>query len=176
MMIANFTEEEMARLPVSFALPTELKIKIADAVTLFGRIEGIIIETLWVIQQADLPAKKKIARTNAKEGLLKLEAYFTPPDEMGIGKARIWRLAAELAEERNLIAHGSWFVDAGGAAGVVWHSRFLESENFVGAELFPDWRFERFMKRAQFILEEFTHIRGILDPVPDADALTPTGN
>ncbi|MGJ0455054.1 MAG: hypothetical protein ACR65T_17775 [Methylocystis sp.] len=152
-----------------------MKIKIADAVTLFGRIEGIVVETLWVLQDADLALKKKIARINAKKGFQELKAFFTPPAEVGVEEAKIWGLAVDLAEERNLIAHGSWFVDATGAATVVWHSRFLESEDFVGAELFPDWRFERFMERGQFILEQFAHIRGILDPVLDGEGRAPTG-
>ncbi|MFH1555665.1 MAG: hypothetical protein ABII76_12505 [Pseudomonadota bacterium] len=166
-MSVEFTEEEMARLPVTFVLPTELKIRIADAVTLFGRIEGIVVETLWVLHGADLALKKKIARINAKKGFLELRDFFTLPPEVGVEEAKIWSLAIELAEERNLIAHGSWFIDATGAAAVVWHSRFLESEDFAGGELFPDWRFEQFIKRGEFILEQFAHIRGILDPLPD---------
>ncbi|MEP9377020.1 hypothetical protein ABLE91_09920 [Aquabacter sp. CN5-332] len=164
-MPIEFTENEMVRLPVSFDLPDGLKIKIAEAITIFSRIENMLIEILWSINNADLKAKKKIARINAKDGLMALRKFFKPPQNSEIVEAKIWDLANELADERNLIGHGTWFVDANGAATVVWHSKFLESDDFVGAEYFPNWRFERYMKRANFILEQLSYTRGILDPI-----------
>jgi hypothetical protein len=47
--------------------------------------------------------------------------------------------------ERNLIAHGVWMVDNKGRPLVVWHSKFLESDDFIGAEYFD---YARIVSRA----------------------------
>jgi hypothetical protein len=42
---------------------------------------------------------------------------------------------------------------------VLWHSKMVESEDFVTAESFDYWKFVRFMRRAMLLLETFTKFR-----------------
>jgi hypothetical protein len=39
---------------LSFELPVDLKCTIADCVTRFARLDTLIIETLWIAENADL--------------------------------------------------------------------------------------------------------------------------
>ena len=42
---------------------------------------------------------------------------------------------------------------------VLWHSKMLESGDFVTAEFFDYWRFDKFMSRARILLEHFHNWR-----------------
>ncbi len=78
-----------------------------------------------------------------------------------------WDALTELRQERNLIAHGVWMTRFGGdSAGelaapptglpmVLWHSKMLESGDFVTAESFDYWRFNKFMNRSRVMLDTF---------------------
>jgi hypothetical protein len=54
-------------------------------------------------------------------------------------------------------------IDAAGTVAVLWHSRFLESDDFVGAELFPLFRFDRFIRIADHSLKLFVEIRSMYE-------------
>jgi hypothetical protein len=98
---------------------------------------------------------------SAKNGFKALRGFFAGVTEAQ--ESRLWVTLDELTDERNLIAHGVWMTDATGAVAVVWHSRFLESENFVGAELFPAVRFEQFSQIATHSLSLFAQIRSMYE-------------
>jgi hypothetical protein len=69
--------------------------------------------------------KKKIAEDVGK-GWLALRGFFAGVAEAQ--ESRLWATLDGLTNERNLIAHGVWMIDATGAVAVIWHSRFLESD------------------------------------------------
>lgn len=153
----------------SFELPTRLKIAIADAVTIFSHIDCMVIESVWVLEQADLKRKKQIAKEHAAENIKFIRAIVE--EHMKLDIEPTWNALAELRQERNLIAHGTWSVrfggDTPGEVGalpeglpmVLWHSKMLESDDFVTAESFDYWRFEKFMKRAKLMLNTFQQFR-----------------
>jgi hypothetical protein len=82
-----------------------------------------------------------------------------------------WDALTELRQERNLMAHGVWTMRFGGDSAselaappsglpmVLWHSKMLESDDFVTAESFDYWRFDKFMKRASVLLNTFLQFR-----------------
>jgi hypothetical protein len=86
-----------------------------------------------------------------------------------------WDALDELRQERNLIAHGVWTMRFGGdSAGelaapptglpmVLWHSKMLESDDFVTAESFDYSRFDKFMGRARVLLNAFQQFRTMAD-------------
>jgi hypothetical protein len=64
-----------------------------------------------------------------------------------------------LGKERNLIGHGVWMWTNEERPLVVWHSKFLEEDDWVGAEFF-DWaRFDYFMKRATVLMNTFAQFK-----------------
>jgi hypothetical protein len=153
----------------SFDLPDRLKIAIADAVTIFARIDSMIIEGIWILEQADAKRRRQIAKEKAYENIKYVRSVVEQHMKLDIGST--WDALDELRQDRNLIAHGVWMVRFGGDTPgetanpptgvpmVLWHSKMLESEDFVTAESFDYWRFERFMKRAQLLLDTFTKFR-----------------
>ena len=87
----------------------------------------------------------------------------------------------EMRRERNLIAHGVWTIRFGGGsqgeaamppAGlpmVLWHSKMLESDDFVTAESFHFWRFDKFMDRARVLLNTFLQFRTMAENAIEAE-------
>jgi hypothetical protein len=71
-----------------------------------------------------------------------------------------WNALAAMRKERNLIARRIWMMRFGGDTPgetatpvtglpmVLWHSKMLESDDFVTAESFDYWKFKRFMDHA----------------------------
>src|ERR1700712_2117789 len=90
--------------PISFELPTDLKVRICDAITLFSRVESAALEAVWTPEHADLIRKKKIARMSAKNGFKALRGFFAGVTEAQ--ESRLWATLDGLTNERNLIAHG----------------------------------------------------------------------
>ena len=45
----------------------------------------------------------------------------------------------------------------------LWHSKMLESEDFVTAESFDYWRLDKFMKRARVLLNTFLQFRAMAE-------------
>jgi hypothetical protein len=74
----------------------------------------------------------------------------------------ILRVCCLLGKERNLIGHGVWMWTNENRPLVVWHSKFLESANWVGAEYY-DWsRFENFMRKATVLMNTFAEFKLML--------------
>jgi hypothetical protein len=153
----------------SFDLPDRLKAAIADAVTIFSRIDHAVIECIWVLEQADLKRKKQIAREHAHENIKFVRSVVE--EHMKLDIPETWDALAELRQERNLIAHAVWTMRFGGDSDgelaapptglpmALWHSKMLESEDFVTAESFDYWRFDKFMDRARVLLNTFLQFR-----------------
>lgn len=162
----------------SFDLPDRLKIAIAEAVTIFSHIDCMLIETVWALDQPDLKRKKQIAKEHAHENIKFIRSIVE--DHMKLDVSAMWDALAELRQERNLIAHGTWSVRFGGDTPgetatppegipmVLWHSKMLESDDFVTAESFDYWRFEKFMKRGRHLLNTFQQFKTMCEKAVEA--------
>ncbi len=141
----------------SFDLPDRLKIAIADAIVLYSRIESCCVEIIWELEQADLERKKQIAKAWGDQNfrLLKKAVGQIP----GAKTDKIWPALKVLTKERNLIGHGVWMWTNEERPLVVWHSKFLEENDWIGAEFF-DWaRFDYFMKQTTGLMNTFTQFK-----------------
>lgn len=130
----------------SFDLPDRLKIAIADAVTIFARIDSMIIEGIWVLEQADAKRRRQIAKEKAYENIEYVRGVVEQHMKLDIDET--WDALDVLRQDRNLIAHGVWMMRFGGDTPgetatpptgvpmVLWHSIMVESEDFVTAESF----------------------------------------
>lgn len=155
----------------SFELPDRLKLAIADAITVFSRVDHAVIECIWVLEQADLKRKKQIAKERAHENIKFVRSVVE--EHMKLDIPETWDAVDELRQERNLIAHGVWMMRFGGDSAdelvapptglpmVLWHSKMLESGDFVTAESFHYWRFDKFMDRARVLLNTFLQFRNM---------------
>jgi hypothetical protein len=144
----------------SFDLPVNLKCAIADCITLYSKIESCIVEIVWVLEEADLPRRIEIAKSWGDQNfkIVKRAVKSMPSADSD----EIWPTLKELQTERNLIGHGVWMVTDDGRPLVVWHAKFLESADWVGAEYF-DWRrFDHFLARGQVLLKAFTEFKALL--------------
>jgi hypothetical protein len=141
----------------SFDLPDRLKIVIADAIVLYSRIESCCVEIIWELEQADLERKKQIAKAWGDQNfrLLKQAVDQIP----GAKTDKIWPALKSLTKERNLIGHGVWMWTNEGRPMVVWHSKFLEEDDWIGAEYFDWMRFDHFMKRATVLMNTFAQFK-----------------
>jgi hypothetical protein len=158
----------------SFELPDRRKLAIADAIVLYSRIESCCIEIIWEIEQPDLARKQELAKNWGEQNfkLLRKAVEGLP----GAKTDRIWPTLKALGKERNLIGHGVWMWTSEERPLVVWHSKFLESEDWVGAEYY-DWsRFDSFMKKATVLMNTFAQFKLMLVRANDAaKAKSPDG-
>ncbi len=135
---------------LSSALPEWVRLAIADAVVVFGRIEQEIIEISWILTDANLKQKLKLTKGSATDKFVAaLESVERT--EAGLKLDALKEGFRGLADERNLIVHGAWTM-ADAKPWVVWH-KFLEDDDSIIGEFFERWRFERFMTKARHILE-----------------------
>jgi hypothetical protein len=102
----------MPGLAWSGELPFELKVAIAEAVTLFSRIDDMVIRVLWAGEMADLKRRKQIMKNRSFTNLEYLEA-FVKAHLGGIEIPETWAALAALRQERNMIAHGVWGMSEG---------------------------------------------------------------
>lgn len=145
----------------SFDLPDRLKCAIADCITLYARIESCVVETLWVLEEADLERRREIARAWGKENAKMIRKVIDAIP--GAAADELWLTLSDLREQRNLIGHGVWMIANDGRPMVVWHARFLESAEWVGAE-FYDWRrFDYFLERAEVVLKTFAEFKDLVE-------------
>jgi hypothetical protein len=145
---------------LDWRLPDWVKIAMSDCIVLFGRMEQEIVEVVWLLKEADVAARVKIAREPASKnfefliGELKKasgETFDTLSD--GFDK---------LARERNLMAHGAWWIVDGTRPWVVWH-KFIEDDGSVIGEYFEKHRFEHFMTKTQVIYDTCRMFHGMLE-------------
>jgi hypothetical protein len=141
-------------------LPEWLKLSIADAVVLFGRMEQEIIEIAWVLDDAGLKQKLKLARMPATENFIAVIESVEHHEE-GLQLDALKDGFRGLADERNLMVHGAWNM-ADSKPWVVWH-KFLEDDESVIGEFFEKWRFERFMVKGQHILAMLRQFHDMLE-------------
>lgn len=153
----------------SFELPTKLKAAIADAITIWSRIDMAVLEINWVVQSADANQKRKLAKQKTWQNFRDFKNYMQLPN-VGVDFDTLWRTVDRLTDERHLIAHGSWMIVDDTRPLVVWH-KYLENNDTVIGEYFDYSRFERFMSSAQKLMEMVTTIKiftenGMANPPP----------
>lgn len=153
----------------SLMLPERLRLAIADAIVIFSRIDNAIIESIWVLEQADYKRKKQIAKEHAHENIKFVRGVVEEHLKLQIEPT--WNALDKMRQERNLIAHGVWMMRFGGDSPgekadppvglphVLWHSKMLENDTDVVAEAFDFWRFDRFMQHAEVLLNTFRQFK-----------------
>ncbi len=133
----------------SSEIPDHVRLAIADAVIVFGRIEQELIEIAWMLSSADLKQRLKVARTPTTENFIAIiEAVEQTQPGLILGALKT--TARQLADDRNLMVHGAWTM-TDDKPWVVWH-KFAEDTDSVIGEHFERWRFEKFMTKALHIL------------------------
>ena len=145
---------------LSVEIPDQVKLTIADAVIVFGRIEQELIEIAWVLSDADLKQRLKIARTPTTDNFVAIiEAVERA--QTGVNLDALKATARQLADDRNLMVHGAWTM-TDDKPWVVWH-KFAEDKDSVIGEHFEPWRFERFMTKALHILGMLRQFHDVLE-------------
>jgi len=149
---------------LSLELPEWVKLSIADAVVLFGRIEQEVIEISWVLTDAGLKERLKVARNPATDNFIAI----IDSAERSWGHLTLDTLKdgfRELANDRNLIVHGAWTM-TDEKPWVVWHKFAEDTENIIG-EHFEAWRFERFMAKGAYLLDMLRKLHNALEAQTD---------
>jgi len=141
-------------MPKGVRLSSELfewvKLSIADAVVVFGRMEQEAIEISWVLTDAELKERLKLARTPATENFIAI-IESVERSQASLKLDALKNTFRTLADERNLIVHGSWTM-TDDKPWVVWHKFAEDTESIIG-EHFEAWRFERFRTKGNDILD-----------------------
>ena len=134
----------------SWIMPDWVKLAIADALIVFGRLEQEIIEIAWLLKDADVKEKVKTARAPASENF---QGILGVMEEQHGSKFDGLRTAFDkLSTDRNLMALGCWVLIDGVKPWVVWH-KFIQDDASVIGEYFEVHRFDNFMKKADHLLD-----------------------
>jgi hypothetical protein len=135
---------------VSYELPSWVKLAMADAIILFGRLEQEIIEVTWLLKDADMQVRVKLAREPASKNFQFI--INEVKKQTGESLSGLENGFDRLAKDRNLIAHGSWWIVDKERPWVVWH-KFIEDDGSVIGEYFEKYRFDHFMNKAGAIYD-----------------------
>jgi hypothetical protein len=131
-----------------FNMPAWTKTLIADCLIVFGRVEQKSIEVVWVVEGANVAKRVAIARRPPKENF---EIAIRNGNTLnGSSIEKYLEAFVDLANLRNLIAHGAW-VMVNGVPWVVWH-KFIVDDGSVVGEFCQRERFEAFKRQANAML------------------------
>jgi hypothetical protein len=132
-------------------LPDWVKLAIADAIMLFGRLEQEVIEIAWLIKGAEPKVERlKVARNPATDNCSDIVAIV---EQAAIQELNALRSTFDdLAKDRNLIVHGAWWFVDDRRPWVVWH-KFIEDNESVMGEFYEKGRFADFMMKATHLYE-----------------------
>lgn len=145
---------------LSTGLAEWVRLAIADAVVVFGRCEQEVIEISWILKDADLKQKLKLARVPATENFIEaLETIERQAPGLQLDALKVGFRG--LADDRNLIVHGAWTM-VNDKPWVVWH-KFLADDDSVIGEYFEQPRFEHFMTKANHILKTLRTFHNMLE-------------
>jgi hypothetical protein len=145
---------------LSSELPEWVKLCIADAVVVFGRMEQEVIELSWVLTDAELKERLKLARIPATENFIAI-IESVERSQASLKLDALKNTFRTLADERNLIVHGSWTM-TDDKPWVVWHKFAEDTESIIG-EHFEAPRFERFMTKGNHILDMLRKYHNLLE-------------
>lgn len=85
----------------------------------------------------------------------------------GAETGRIWPTLRWLGKERNLTAHGVWLWISEERPLVVWHAKFLETDEWVGAQWYDWGHFDRFDQRVKALVNLFNDFKRLLVKAAD---------
>ncbi|MGX8011382.1 hypothetical protein ACVDG8_021660 [Mesorhizobium sp. ORM8.1] len=145
---------------LSLDIPSPVKVALADAVIVFGRIEQELVEIAWILSGADLKQRLQIARTPTKDNFVAIVEAIEKA-QPGLKLEALKEAVLQLASDRNLMVHGAWTM-TDDRPWVVWH-KFAEDIDSVVGEHFDPARFERFMTKSLNILGMLREFHDILD-------------
>ena len=148
---------------LSNELPDWVRLSIADAVVLFGRLEQEIIEISWILKDAKLKERLKLAKEPAVNNFIAvIEAVerASVEHQTPVNLQETKDGFKELAYQRNLMVHGSWRM-ADGKPVVVWH-KFLEDEDTVVGVVYGKWEFDWFMDVGGVLLTSAREFHALL--------------
>ena len=144
----------------SFELPPRLRLFIGDSISIFSRIDHLVVEILWVNEDADLARKRAIAKRSASDNI---EALRKIVETLPVETGNIWGAFERLRNDRNIIGHSVWMLDDKYVPWAVWHSKFLESDEYVVGEQFSYERFQEMLRIATHLLETLLKFRMLLE-------------
>lgn len=146
---------------LSMQLPKWVRLSIADAVVVFGRMEQEVIEISWVLTDAELKERLKLTQKPSTDNFIAIIEWFERSQEPPIKLDALKESFRALAIERNLIVHGAWIM-TDDKPWVVWHKFAEDTESIIG-EHFEAWRFERFMTKGNHVLNTLREFHNILE-------------
>jgi hypothetical protein len=138
----------------SFDMPDWVKLLIAECLIAFGRVEQKTIEIVWVVENADAAKKVKVARAPAADNFKK--AITARNGITDTQRENYHKYFADLANVRNLIAHGSWLM-VDGVPWVVWH-KFIVDDGSVVGEFYERERFEATKRQCNSMLRMLSEV------------------
>jgi hypothetical protein len=130
-------------------------------------MEQEVVEISWLNEGADLKRRLRLPRTPATENFIAVIENVEQLED-GLKLDAMKDGFRQLADERNLIVHGSWHM-AGDKPWVVWH-KFLEDEDSIIGEFFERRRFDRFMAKGQHLLATLRCFHSMLEDLQRARA------
>ena len=145
---------------LSSEISHQVKLALADAVIVFGRIEQELIEIAWIRSDAALKQRLKIARAPTKDNFIDI-IEAVEQTQPGLKLDTLKDTARQLADDRNLMVHGAWTM-ADDKPWVVWH-KFTDDTGDIVGEYFESWRFERFMAEGLHLLEMLRKFHNMLE-------------
>jgi hypothetical protein len=160
-MSAHVTVPMHSDAVISYELPQWVKLAMSDAMILFGRLEHEIIEVTWLMKEADMAARVKSARKPISENF-QFIIDEVKKQANGASLSGLEDGFDKLAKDRNLIAHGSWWIVDGENPWVVWH-KFIEDDGSVIGEFFEKHRFDHFMYKAGVIYDMIRNFHNMLE-------------
>jgi hypothetical protein len=72
----------------------------------------MIIEGIWILEEADAKRRRQIAKEKANENIKYVRGIVEQHMKLDIGST--WAALDQLRQERNQIAHGVWMMRFGG--------------------------------------------------------------
>jgi hypothetical protein len=158
----------MGRLPrpaadVSLHVPDSLKLAIADAIILYSRIEGCMMEIAWAAIASNRHFQTQIAWGSLGRDVDQLRGLIE--ECSGIDLRGFWDTLKDLGIERTIIVQGVWMTIDG--APYVQSRRFAESAEIAVPEAFGHERFETFQRRGASLLQVLTDLLSLVREEPD---------
>jgi hypothetical protein len=159
---ATMTAEKLREgATLSTDLPDRLKIAIADAIIAFARLEAAILECLWLLKDPDIKTKQDIGRAFVANNVREVRELLENITGLKVGKVGLWKAVAELADERNTVAHATWMMN-GDQPIIVAHKWASDGDGLVG----PHAQYEaldRIRTQSEYLFDIFVELRTKLD-------------
>ena len=147
----------MPKTKISFDLPDDLKLAIADAVTSFAKLEMAIEELIWAFVGVSISHGRMLTRMDTRpkfELLKKLVLEFVPVEQRKTIAPHLWKGLDQLREDRNDIVHGAWAILDGSKVVTVSH-RYSAEPDEVGTKPYSIELLKLFVRRAATMEEHF---------------------